>query len=675
MDRRMKEGRNGLEFNRTFYPSISQGRNYGNPEETLVGRSESTDRSSHRTYSVNSHNSYYGPVVNQAENVNFGAIYGTLSQQSDHSNGLEHSASRVLNHLANHISPGAINDSEERCDAPKCMPETRVAVQDEILSWITDGHRDASPKKILWVTGPAGTGKTAILGTIADRYKEKGLLAASFFFSSFFGSRDRRSKKCLISTLAYQLLQHSSMQAAGVHAVTLQSIERDPAIFQKRLQTQLDGLILDGLRSTEHARKDDVSPPYPMAIIIDGLDECDLVDDTEYKRTSRSKEDDHREILSILLHAANDPVFPFKIIVASRPERAIREFFDTTAKAQTRVLFLDDNYNPDADIRLFYESRFLDICRRFNLPASWPGKAAIDVLVENASGQFVYAATTMRFVEGTTFAAAEPQSWQGLDTPDQRLKRILQWSNVTRSNGPSLNPFGALDALYTAIIETCPNRMLSVRWIRAINVLIVSPERKGTQVAPHWLIRLVLELSPGEEHHALGTLASLLTVKSGLKHPCKPASVPYYTYSFYHKSFLDFIEDSDRCGTLYISEEEVNDFISRRFFQTMANHTEKGKVEEPILYHSLAMSQGTLLSFSSKEAFKIAEPDMLSCDVQKWASFTTTRIGQKLTRVTPICERMLCAVHERCSRYTCRASCKHFKEFMKAPSSRRGGST
>ncbi|KAF6755298.1 hypothetical protein DFP72DRAFT_782643, partial [Ephemerocybe angulata] len=78
---------------------------------------------------------------------------------------------------------GAVHDSKERCDAPKCMSETRVAVQDEILSWITDGHMDADPKRILWVTGPAGTGKTAILGSIAERCKADGTLAATFFIS------------------------------------------------------------------------------------------------------------------------------------------------------------------------------------------------------------------------------------------------------------------------------------------------------------------------------------------------------------------------------------------------------------------------------------------------------------------------------------------------------------
>lgn len=148
--------------------------------------------------------------------------------------------------LHDNITIGAVHNSEERCDAPKCRPETRIAVQQEIIGWITYGENDDQPKKILWISSPAGTGKTGIAGSVAELCKEKGLLAASFFFSSFSGSRERRSKRRLVTTIAYQLLQHRSLHEVGRR--TLLAIDKNPALFHVRLKDQLEELILMPIR-------------------------------------------------------------------------------------------------------------------------------------------------------------------------------------------------------------------------------------------------------------------------------------------------------------------------------------------------------------------------------------------------------------------------------------------
>ncbi|TEB27828.1 hypothetical protein FA13DRAFT_1599064, partial [Coprinellus micaceus] len=71
--------------------------------------------------------------------------------------------------LLKHVARGTVHDSAERGpDAPKCHPETRVAVQNDIMSWIEHGERENTPKRVLWLSGPTGSGKTAIAGTIAD---------------------------------------------------------------------------------------------------------------------------------------------------------------------------------------------------------------------------------------------------------------------------------------------------------------------------------------------------------------------------------------------------------------------------------------------------------------------------------------------------------------------------
>ncbi|KAF6765837.1 hypothetical protein DFP72DRAFT_1108824, partial [Ephemerocybe angulata] len=447
------------------------------------------------------------------------------------------------------MAAGAIHDSKERCDAPKCMRETRVAVQDEILSWITDGHHDANPKRILWVTGPAGTGKTAILGTIAERCKADGRLAATFFFSSFSGSVARRSKTHLVSTLAYQLLEQERLDEVGqARAHICQAIRRSPAILQKRLQTQLDELIILPFRHGAPAGATPMSQHRTVAIIIDGLDECDCVEDdfrTNNSGRRRTKEDEQIEILSAILHAVNDPSFPFIVIIASRPELAIREFFNTSiARSATRELFLDHKYDPSADIRLFYDSKFSSIRRRFNLPPNWPSIEDVLQLVANASGQFIYAATVMRFVEGPpagtqNVAPAVP----GLRTPHQRLVRILELRAQVRT--PEVHPLKALDILYDTVVRTCSEPSLSMKWLGAIQRYGKIGGFANSHSMPARLVRLWLEQSPGEEVCALGPLSSLIYIPSDPN--CDEL------YSFHHKSFVDFFEDESRCADLYVS--------------------------------------------------------------------------------------------------------------------------
>ncbi|RXW14182.1 hypothetical protein EST38_g11673 [Candolleomyces aberdarensis] len=225
--------------------------------------------------------------------------------------------------------------------------------------WICDGDSDDEPKQVMWVTGPAGSGKTAIMGSVANTCQGKGTLGASFFFSSFSGSVDRRSKRCFVSTLAYQLVQHNAMDQVAEQI--LSTVERNPAIFEQTLDVQLDQLILKPLRA---CRDQPQLLEWPKVILIDGLDECEADQYHDMARSDanlRSKEEDQTEILYVLKKAASDPDFPFRIVVASRPEHAIKEFFTNVAHSVTRELFLDEKYNPDADMGLFLESKFASI--------------------------------------------------------------------------------------------------------------------------------------------------------------------------------------------------------------------------------------------------------------------------------------------------------------------------
>jgi nucleoside-triphosphatase THEP1 len=235
-----------------------------------------------------------------------------------------------------------------------CHPETRKAVQEDIFSWITHGQEEPQPKKILWMSGPAGFGKAAIAGTVVEECEARGLLAGSFFCSSFSGPHKRRSKCFVIATLAYQLMQNDS--TGVVRKSILSSIQSDPTVFRKRLKVQCRVLLLQPF---QNFRNQGSLRSTQQIIVIDGLDEIENSDSRHLDRQEalRKNEADQVEILSSL-HATHHPAFPFRILIFSCPKRGIREFFASQqAKDLTLEVFLDDKYNPDDDIELFLRSK------------------------------------------------------------------------------------------------------------------------------------------------------------------------------------------------------------------------------------------------------------------------------------------------------------------------------
>jgi hypothetical protein len=78
----------------------------------------------------------------------------------------------------------------------------------------------------------------------------------------------------------------------------------------------------------------------------------------------------------------------------------------------------------------------------------------IEILVKNASGQFIYAATIIRV----------------LDDPAQREppKALLEAILTVKATTASSNPLEQLYALYTHILESSPDPHLAGLWIYSI---------------------------------------------------------------------------------------------------------------------------------------------------------------------------------------------------------------
>ncbi|TEB27808.1 hypothetical protein FA13DRAFT_1736287 [Coprinellus micaceus] len=478
------------------------------------------------------------------------------------------------------------------------------------MGWIKHGEQDDAPKRILWLSGPVGSGKTAIAGSIADECYKKGTLVASFFFSAFTGSLSQRLNKHFIPALVYSLLQHESI--VGYKEEVLAAIEPDPMVFERRLDQQLDSLVLKPLRKVASVSN---RSNWPSVILVDGLDECQgsIASDLGPERGAwTAGPAAQKEILCALSRACVDPAFPFLIIIVSRPEPHIRHFFPTSPCSILNI-FLDDKYDPDSDIRLFLKATFSDLRRRFNLPSTWASKDVVNILVKEASGQFIYAATVIRFLDNPR-----------LGPPQQLLTRILEWRDS--------KPFATLDLLYDRILRTSPDPLLAVKWI-------LYASSRGVSSYPAYC-KYLLESYPGEVEHVLGALTSLVGLVDANGNP---------HFYFYHKSLLDFLRDPQRSSDLHVNEESLEHFTRDRYYQTLQARGPQSK----------AADQPTdppfpeFLNVFCVNLFYNVDPyrEYTSGDVEWWLLH---RYKSHQSRRIP---KIFAEVHNKCKWYGCLPAC------------------
>jgi len=149
----------------------------------------------------------------------------------------------------------------EHGDRRGCLAGTREAILDEVEAWMDDSTGGSENPAVFWLNGLAGTGKSAIAQTVAERMFAESLLGASFFCSRAF--EDRNDIHLIFPTLAYQLAHKVPKFRSALGAL----LRYDPSIpFQRPLEKQMRKLIIEPFRS--------VSLTTPVFIAIDGLDEC-----------------------------------------------------------------------------------------------------------------------------------------------------------------------------------------------------------------------------------------------------------------------------------------------------------------------------------------------------------------------------------------------------------------
>jgi hypothetical protein len=419
------------------------------------------------------------------------------------------------------VSPDAIHNSLDQSNPPKCHPNTRTAVLKDILIWAED---DTSETQVLWLHGPAGAGKTAIGHSVVEMSQERKQFAAGFFFSRTAAGRNH--EKCLIATIAYQLLQSIPEARSFIEAAAT----KDPYIFTQSSSSQLRHLIVDPLKQML-ARPHNAS--FPRFIVIDGLDEC-------------SPQESQTNILTAIHTAFKQDSFPFRVLICSRAEPNICDMFELELADSTHQISLFDKYEPDIDIELYLRSKFSEIVRKHRrnhgiaLPHPWPSAKAIKTLVSKASGQFIYAATVIRYVDVRH------------ERPDERLKVVLGLSGSQSSN-----PFTVLDELYQEIfrVHTVVDMPLTSRLLGAL-LLLKTP-------LPVASLENLLGLRPGYAVRALRHLHSVVRIPNNIN--------GHSGVGLYHASLGDFLFDSARASVYHIKMESAHATLAESCLRILSN--------------------------------------------------------------------------------------------------------
>ncbi|KAJ6552448.1 hypothetical protein DFH09DRAFT_1085933 [Mycena vulgaris] len=331
---------------------------------------------------------------------------------------------------------------------------------------------------IFWLNGSAGTGKTTIAYTVARNYKERipSVLGATFFCSR--DDADCSNLRLIFTTIAYQLALFNPQFCTKIFKV----LQAQPDIGSASPHYQLEELIVKPLREV----RDSFSR---CLVILDALDECKDIATTS-------------AILSALSNYIGE-LSPLIFLVTSRPESHIQVGFNLDSlQLNTHQLILHQVTLDvvEQDIKHYLSLKLVETRRRYKIRDPWPAVGSIEVLAKLSSGLFIFAATSIKYIEDPSHR-----------DPRGRLKRHIEAADTVLGES---SPYDHLDKLYT-----------KDPWFTFKTPCVLDLER-------------LLGLSGGRLRETLLDLHAVLSV------PEEDNEI----IRLLHPSFADFIIDPRRCS-------------------------------------------------------------------------------------------------------------------------------
>jgi hypothetical protein len=373
-----------------------------------------------------------------------------------------------------------------------CYEGTRVDILETIEGWLEsdDEHR------IFWLSGWAGSGKSAIARTIAQQCEKSNRWMATFFFRQDDESTSTTEK--FVGTLARQL----AGQNARYKAALQETLSTDLTVLDRALRSQWEKLIAAPI-----ARLAKDGDQIPLTLVIDALDEC-------------SASEIHLMSQIFGVRKSNDSI-PTRILITGRPETRIRDEMAALGVPDTHRRSLQDESDTERDIRTFMQVKLARVPLEDR-------DITLDELCRKASRLFIWASTACRQLLSTN-----PRSLVSVV-----VKRLLS----TAANNPEKN----LDTLYLEILrgaigESEEEQALldfckQLRYVLGSIVTLQEP-------LPASSLDILLDIGINGANGALGTSAVLDNLHSIVDLPDEHKR----PLRLHHPSFRDFLVNNSRC--------------------------------------------------------------------------------------------------------------------------------
>jgi hypothetical protein len=382
--------------------------------------------------------------------------------------------------------PHAKDAGSGNCE--NCLEGTREDVLRATISWA----RDPQNRRVFWLNGHTGSGKSTICQSFAEYCSTHDLLGASFFCSRDF--QDRSNLDLIFPTLALGL----AYRYPAFRDALIPVIRATPGVGHESLSVQLETLLIGPFKESR----------ISTIIVIDAIDEC-----RDKKSTSA--------ILSVLGRRIDD-LASAKFFITGRPEPRIKSGFNLPLlRPQTDVFQLWDveRRSIDHDIELYFRAQLSEIVEgrsEIQFPVPWPDADSLKSLVQRAGGLFIFASTTYKVLSSQS------------RNPVELLQQILAAHVGTDYEGQL-----GLDALYTHILTE--NHDLSYPLLDHSNQVL------GTVVLARdplslMALALLLNMDAASIRSLLGLLEPIIRV---------PPS-PFAPITVFHKSFPDYLLDKTR---------------------------------------------------------------------------------------------------------------------------------
>ena len=344
----------------------------------------------------------------------------------------------------------------------RCMDGTRQSLLNQIIDWVPNksGQENVLQKNAYWLYGSPGVGKTSLAHSICANLHQRNHLAGAFFCR-----RDDPNLSKPINILPTFIHKLAAL-FPPFRTIVAKHLRDDPNLTPESME---GAFFLDLIRSLPR------HPEHTLVFVIDALDECG-------DAQSRTR------LLSVLTNAASQAPW-LKIVVTSRTEVDIQDFFGTLAPSSYFVYDLASDQGAGADLRTFARSQFDLVATRWNLGTAWPEESDFNRVIERANGLFIFVKTLVLALwdctdsEESLEEALQDSAGTGLGSLYELYSSILKAHKVL-NNAEFQRMIGVLLAasLFRALCEETIAELAGVKlylvktWVNALSSLLYRDE-------------------------------------------------------------------------------------------------------------------------------------------------------------------------------------------------------